>query len=106
MVEVAERIQLRKLLRKTPRIAAAVNACSLSLHQSKEVYELLHGGRLGENLLHLFYGHIGKVGTPHLFKQGFFVAVQVTDKIGEPQGECISLVGRLHLPVGFDKPLA
>lgn len=106
MVEVAERVKLRKLLRKTPRIAAAVNARSLPLHQFKEIKELLHGGRLGENLLHLFCGHIGKVGTPYLFKQVFFVAVQVTDKVGEPQGERIPFVGGWHLPVGFDKPLA
>ena len=106
MVEVAKRVKLRKFLRKTPRIAAAVNARSLPLHQFKEIKELLHGGRLGENLLHLFCGHIGKVGTPYLFKQVFFVAVQVTDKVREPQRERIPFVGRLHLTVGFDKPLA
>ena len=64
MVEVAKRVKLRKFLRKPPRIAAAVNARSLPLHQFKEIKELLHGGRLGENLLHLLGGHIGKVGTP------------------------------------------
>ena len=67
MVEVAERVQLRKLLRKTPRIAAAVNACSLPLHQFKELKELLHVGRVGERLLHLPLSHIGKVGTPYIF---------------------------------------
>ena len=114
MVEIAERVKLRKLLRKTPRIATAVNACSLPLYQFKEIKELLHGGRLGENLLHLFSGHVGKVGTPYLFKQGFFVAVQVTDKVGEPQGESIPFVSRgqvtvcvyktlpCHFPLGVD----
>ena len=106
MVEVAKRVKLRKLLRETPRIAAAVNACSLPLHQSKEVYKLLHGGGVGKSLLHLFGGHIGKVGTPYIFKQGFFVAVQVTDKVGEPQRERIPFIGGLHFPMSFDKPLA
>ena len=57
-------------------------------------------------LLHLFRGHIGKVSTLHIRKQLFLIAVQITDKIGEPQGEGIPLVGGRHLPVGFDKPLA
>ena len=42
VVEVAKRIQLQKLLRKTPRIAAAVNIRSFTLYQSKEVNELLN----------------------------------------------------------------
>ena len=38
-------------------------------------------------LFHLPLGHIGEgVATPTFFKQGFFIAVQVTDKVGEPQG--------------------
>ncbi len=105
MVEVAERVQLHKLLRKTPRIAAAVNAARLALYQRKEVHKLLYSGRVGKILLHLFDGHIGKVSAPHIFKQGFFVTVQVTDEVREPQRERIPFIGRLHLSVFFDKSL-
>ncbi len=93
MVEVAERVQLRKLLRKTPRIAAAVNIACPALHQFKEIKELLHGGGV-EKAVPSALGHVGKVATPHIFKQGFFIAVQVTDKIREPQGERVPLVRR------------
>ena len=88
-----------------PRIAAAVNIACLALHQFKELKELLHGGRLGEKLLHLPLGHVGKVATPHIFKQGFFISVQVTDKIREPQGERVPLVSRRQLPFFFNKTL-
>ena len=43
---IADRVQLRQLLRKPIPVAAAVNTGSLTLHQSKEVDEVLHSGRL------------------------------------------------------------
>ena len=43
---IADGVQLRQLLRKPIPVAAAVNTGSLTLHQSKEVDEILHGGRL------------------------------------------------------------
>lgn len=63
------------------------------------------GGGVGENLLHLVGGHIGKVGAPHIREQGFFVAVQVTDKVGEPQGKGIPFVGGRQVPMGVNKTL-
>ena len=101
-----DRVQFHKLLRKTPRIAAAVNIACFVLYGFQEVCKLLYGGRVCKLRFHLLCGHIGKISTPNLGKQAFLIAFQVTDKIREPQGESIPLVGRLHLPVGFDKPLA
>ena len=43
---IADGVQLRQLLRKPIPVAAAVNTGSLTLHQSKEVDEVLHSGRL------------------------------------------------------------
>ena len=46
MEHIADGVQLRQFLRKPIPVAAAVNTGSLTLHQSKEVDEVLHSGRL------------------------------------------------------------
>ena len=75
MIDIAERIQLHKLLRKPPRIAATVNIGGLALYQSKEIEELLNSSGVAQMLLHLFGGHIGKVSALHIFKQVFLITV-------------------------------
>ncbi|MCB6414106.1 hypothetical protein LI221_03335 [Faecalimonas umbilicata] len=105
VVEVAKRVQLHKFLPETPRIAAAVNIACFSLYQSQKIYELLYGGRVGELPFHLVGGHIGKVGAPHIFKQTFLKTVQVTDKVGEPQGKGIPFVGGRQVPLSVNKTL-
>ena len=56
-------------------------------------------------LFHLLSGHIGKVVSVYIFKQTFFVTVQVTDKIGQPQRERIPFISRGQVTVDINKSL-
>ena len=56
-------------------------------------------------LFHKVSGHIRKIFAPNHAQQVFLVAVQVTDKIREPQSERVPLVRRGQLPFFLNKTL-
>ena len=56
-------------------------------------------------LFHKVRGHIRKIPASNHAQQIFLIAVQVTDKIGEPQGERVPLVRRGQLPFFLNKTL-
>ena len=56
-------------------------------------------------LFHKVGGHIRKIPASNYAQQVFLIAVQITDEVGEPQGERVPLVRRGQLPFFLNKTL-